>query len=392
MNILSLFDGISCGRVALERAGIKVDKYYASEIDKYAIQITQKNYPDTIQVGDVNNYVDWNIDWNSIDIVMGGSPCQDLSIAKKDRKGLDGEKSGLFWRFVEVLNKAKPKYFLLENVASMSQDAKQIITDILGVEPIMINSALVSAQQRKRLYWTNIPNITQPEDKCVLLKDILISGEAYPVRIPKYGENDKSRPLTAHYSNNCGGWIDRINDPNPAKQQVDLIAEPIKYGDEKNIKNILRNYGSKGKIVTIDNEKSPTIIAAMGSGGGNGIYYASKQVNLIENPVINNKKSNYVGEIVNSGYKNGKQSSIEYRIYSVLGKSLSLNGFSTNYKIDLPDGDYMIRKLYPLECERLQTLPDNYTHGVSNSQRYKAIGNGWTVDVIAHILSGIKEI
>lgn len=324
MNVLSLFDGISCGQLALQRAGIKVDKYFASEIDKYAIKITQKNFPETIQLGDVNNFEEWDLP--QIDLLIGGSPCQDLSIAKQDRKGLDGERSGLFWRYVDCLHKFKPKYFLLENVASMPKKAKETITKTLGVEPIMINSALVSAQQRKRLYWTNIPNVDLPKDKGFILKDILISINNEIVRIPKYGDETKSRPITAHYSNNCGGWIDRINDPNPAKQQIDLIAEPIR-----------------------------------------------------------------IGQIGKAGQAN--------RVYSVQGKSVCLNanggggGAKTGlYKIDLPDGDYIIRKLYPIECERLQTLPDNYTlcEGVSNTQRYKCIGNAWTVDVIAHIFKNIK--
>src|SRR3990167_966198 len=151
MRILSLFDGISCARVSLGRAGIPVEDYYASEVDKYAIQIAQKNYPDTIQLGDVREIGDYLKD--SIDLLIGGSPCQDLSIAKKDRKGLDGERSGLFWEYVRILKEVKPKYFILENVNSMPKEAKQIITETLGVEPIMINASLVSAQNRKRLFW-----------------------------------------------------------------------------------------------------------------------------------------------------------------------------------------------------------------------------------------------
>src|SRR3990167_2785936 len=157
MNILSLFDGISCARVALERTGIPVTKYYASEIDKNAIAVAMKNYPDTIQLGDVETITKdllasymGNVE---IDLLVGGSPCQDLSIAQKNRKGLDGERSGLFWEYVRLLKEVKPKWFILENVASMSKEAKDIITKKLGVEPIMINAALVSAQNRKRLFW-----------------------------------------------------------------------------------------------------------------------------------------------------------------------------------------------------------------------------------------------
>ena len=290
MNVLSLFDGISCGQVALDRAKIEVDNYYASEIDKYAIQITQKNYPNTIQLGDVKE-IDFTQFIGEIDLIIGGSPCQDLSIAKADRKGLNGSRSGLFFKFVEAIETIKPKYFLLENVASMSKENRNKITEILGVEPIMINSALLSAQQRKRYYWTNIPNVQQPEDKGILLQDILEDGLAYL---------NKAESLTSTNTDS-------------------MVCKPIRLGQ----------FGK----------------------GGQG-----------------------------------------QRIYSVKGKSVSLGlGGSSkeNYKIDLPDGDYIVRKLTPVECERLQTLPDNYTEGISNSQRYKCLGNGWTVDVIAHILKNL---
>jgi DNA-cytosine methyltransferase len=182
MKVLSLFDGISCARVALERAGIPVEEYYASEVDKYAMSISQKNYPDIYQLGsviDINGKKFGTLarGFDNIDLLIGGSPCQDLSIAKKDRKGLDGERSGLFWEYVRILKEVKPKYFILENVNSMPKEAKQIITETLGVEPIMINASLVSAQNRKRLFWTNIPNVIQPEDKGILLKDILENGD-----------------------------------------------------------------------------------------------------------------------------------------------------------------------------------------------------------------------
>ena len=204
MKVLSLFDGISCARVALERAGFDIEKYYASEIDKYAIQIAQKNYPDTTQVGSVTELK--GEDFKDIDLLIGGSPCQDLSIAKKDRQGLKGARSGLFYEYVRILNEVKPRYFILENVNSMPKEAKEQITEIMGVEPIMINAALVSAQNRKRLFWTNIPNVTQPEDGGILLRDILEKDvdEKYNVNLSeKYGlkglyeQDSKSKALTA---------------------------------------------------------------------------------------------------------------------------------------------------------------------------------------------------
>lgn len=320
MKVLSLFDGISCGRLALERAGIPVEKYYASEIDKYAIQIAQKNYPDTIQVGDVNklNY----LELLDVDIVIGGSPCQDLSIAKQNRQGLRGERSGLFWKYVEALEVIHPKYFLLENVASMRNEDRDAITETLRklypeTECVMINSALVSAQQRKRYYWTNW-HVEQPQDKGILLKDILESGNGTPCAM-RTREDELGKFKRVETKND-----DKANSLTSV-QTDSMVAEPVRIGE----------------------------LDGLGKGQAN-------------------------------------------RIYSVRGKSVCLNanggggGAKTGlYQVVLPDGDYIIRKLTPIECERLQTLPDNYTAGVSNTQRYKAIGNGWTVDVIAHILKQI---
>ena len=209
MKILSLFDGISCWYVALERAGIKIDKYYASEIDKYAIEISKKNHPDIIHIGDVN---DIDFSQYDVDMVIWWSPCQDLSIAKANRQWLNWARSWLFRKFVEAVRTIKPKYFLLENVSSMSKEAREIISNELWVEPILINSALVSWQQRKRLYRTNIPWVTQPEDKHIMLKDILESWISW---------SDKSVCLTANYS-----WAYFPHDY--LRSQRQMVAEPIR--------------------------------------------------------------------------------------------------------------------------------------------------------------------
>jgi len=169
INVLSLFDGMSCGQIALERAGFKVNNYYASEIDKYAIQVTMKNYPNTIQVGDITKLK--GSDFPHIHILMGGSPCQGFSLAGK-QLNFNDPRSALFFEYVRLLKEVKPDYFLLENVR-MKKEYQDVISKELGVEPILINSALVSAQNRKRLYWTNIPNVTQLEDKHIYLKDII---------------------------------------------------------------------------------------------------------------------------------------------------------------------------------------------------------------------------
>ena len=240
MRVLSLFDGISCGQLALRRAGVKIDVYYASEIDKYAIQVTQKNFPNTIQLGDVTK-IDFTQFIGKIDLLIGGSPCQDLSIAKKDRKGLEGSRSGLFFKYVEALQTIKPKYFLLENVASMKKEDRDIITEIMGVEPIMINSALVSAQQRKRYYWTNIPNVIQPEDKSVFLKDIIEGGAM--------SYQDKSFALTTRYS---GASFEH----DFQKHKKSFAAEPVRVGIYGN--------GGQGQRIYSVNAKS----VCLGTGGG----------------------------------------------------------------------------------------------------------------------------
>lgn len=393
MKVLSLFDGISCGRLALERAGIPVEKYYASEIDKYAIQVTQKNRPDTIQVGDVTklNY----LELLDIDMVIGGSPCQDLSIAKQNREGLHGARSGLFWKYVEALEVIRPKWFLLENVASMRNEDRDAITATLKkiypeTECIMINSALVSAQQRKRYYWTNW-HVEQPQDKGILLKDILESGESL---------NDKSHCLDANYHK--GTSLEYY----AKKRNRELVAV--------NIDNYFRKYGTKGKIMSADTEKTQCLTASMGCGGGNnpliaepvilqkGHGYNPGGIKKDKAPTLTSggswEQNNSVVEPVRIGELDGLGKGQANRIYSVRGKSVCLNanggggGAKTGlYKVDLPDGDYIIRKLTPVECERLQTLPDNWTAGVSNTQRYKAIGNGWTVDVIAWIFSQLPK-
>lgn len=274
MNVLSLFDGMSCGQLALNKAGIGYDTYYASEIDAYAIKITQKNFPNTIQLGSITSVKAANL--KPIDLLIGGSPCQGFSAAGK-HLAFNDPRSQLFFEYVRILKECDPKYFLLENVKMKKQD-QDIISGLLGVEPIMINSALVSAQNRLRLYWTNIPNVNQPQDKGILPSSIL------------------------------------ENNPDP------------KYNfSQTTINRFIRR---KTRVLSATSPKFGTLIAG----------------------------------------------------YSKLG--------SCSYGVD--DG-HTIRQLTPIEAERLQTVPDNYTEGVSNTRRYHALGNGWTVDVIAHILTNIKN-
>ena len=216
MKVLSLFDGISCGQIALERTGIPVDVYYASEIDKYAIQITQKNYPDTIQLGDVTK-IDFKQFEGKIDLLIGGSPCQDLSIIG-NRKGLEGERSRLFYKYVEALETIKPKYFLLENNVKMPNEAKETISKVLGVKPVLINSSSFSAQNRKRLYWTNISINKNIPDKNILLQSIL-----------EFGETLRTKSKTVRVGGGGTRWGDRHewDRPNPDRVYTTIELERL---------------------------------------------------------------------------------------------------------------------------------------------------------------------
>ena len=320
MNVLSLFDGLSCGNIALEKAGIKVDNYYASEIDQYSIKIANKNYPGIIQLGDVTKFDETKLP--KIDLLIGGSPCQGFSFGGK-QLNFDDPRSKLFFVYAYMLKQLKPKYFLLENVR-MAKQSQDVISEYLGVEPIEINSSLVSAQNRKRLYWTNIPNVTQPEDKGILLKEILL--------------DDAEEPMLSNI-----------------------------YG------------GFKEKKPRVHTDKSVTIRAA--SGGG-----AIPSIKLKQH--INNE----------SATKKGKA----YALTASYSKAVAWNSIQKKQRTMIPitssneTGSNIYngtkyRKLHPVECERLQTIPDGYTSGVSNSQRYKMLGNSFTADIIAHIFKGIKE-
>ena len=393
INVFSMFDGMSCGQLALKKAGIPVGTYHASEIDKWAIQITKKNFPFTFDMGDITKLEDWRLEFIrdeiGIDLVIGGSPCQGFSFAG-NQLNFDDPRSKLFFDFVRVLKILKPKYFLLENVR-MKKESQDIISEYLGVEPIAINSNLVSAQNRYRLYWTNIP-FDIPEDKGIILADILEDGVT---------DREKSHCLDANYFkggnlksyfekhrrqlvfNNKGGAIrGRYNKDGKIQQQLELrpdektntlttvqkdnvvVSGCIQVG-EADIKGhdiLKRVYSPKGK--------SPTITAHAGKG----------TVPKIINKCIQ------VGEADLKGFD------IIKRVYSPKGKAPTLTTMGGGHREPKVIVDELTwRKLTVKECERLQTVPDGYTEGVSNTQRYKMLGNGWTVDVIAHILKGIKE-
>ena len=437
--------------LALQRAGIPVENYDAFEIDKYAVKISQKNFPGIVHHG---NVFDGDFTkFRGYDLLIGGSPCTYWSIAKKGREtDCNGEGFRLFMEFVRALNESGCRYFLYENNYSIHKNIKDEISERLGVEPVMINSSLVSAQNRKRCYWTNIPNITQPEDKGIMLVDILENGISWQdksycmtasyqgaelkntlerkqrtmVAVPVDTVEGKSHTFPASYYK-AGTNIFPSYKAEKSRQK---IAVPVETAvDEKGEKfvvglspipiNTFNNEGEKARTLMAGYYKygEATLIKNKGFKGGTtavaepvyacaerGRYNADGSTQQhIEirsdgkmNCLTTVQKNTLVCRPVRLGqYGKGGQGQ---RIYSVHGKSVTLSangggqGAKTGlYRIDLPDGDYIIRKLTPVEAERLQTLPDNYTEGVSNTQRYKCIGNGWTVDVIAHILRGLKN-
>ena len=392
LKVVSLFDGISCGRIALDRAGFAVSSYIAFEIDKFPRSITRYKYPDTIHCGDVleadfTKYVG--------DLVIGGSPCTFWSVAKANR---EVDKGGAGWKlfmcFVNAVRQISPRYFLYENVASMPRNIKEYISEELGCEPILINSALVSAQQRKRLYWTNIPCIAQPEDKGILLKDILESELTY---------QDKSHCIVAKYQG-----IEFHN--SITRKQRTMIAEPATNKD--NSQSLCTRYYKENTLSKLKHGKTGLFIAQETGAAlrtredENGRF---KRLEVRHDKKLNALTTVQTDSVVCSPVRIGElgKGGQGNRIYSVRGKTISVmahgGGYGAKtglYKVDLPDGDYVIRKLTPIEAERCQTLPDNYTAfgvddkgkevKISNTQRYKAVGNAWTVDVIVHILKHME--
>ena len=312
MRVLSLFDGISCARVALERAGHTIDTYYASEVEVNAIKVAQKNHPTTVQLGSVVGLVP-----PECDLLIGGSPCVDLSIAKKNRKGLEGEHSGLFWEWVRVWKEAKPKWWVLENVASMPKKDRDIITKELGVEPVMFNAALVSAQSRKRLFWTNI-KFDLPEDRGIMLKDILQAPAEVDERMLVKG--GKSACIDANYHK----------------------GSSLEHAIKKKVRTMVKVGREIGRRLNADGHR------------------ADADATLTYQRRIETREDGKCGTLT-----------------SVQKDNLVVSD--------------VVRKLTPIECERLQGLPDNYTEGIAMTHRYKCCGNAFNVDVVAHILRGIPN-
>ena len=377
MNVLSLFDGCSGGQLALDRAGIPVYRYYASEIDKYAIKVTQANFPNTIQLGDVTHLKDWyatRTPYNSepIDLLMGGSPCQGFSFAGHQLQFAD-PRSKLFFEYIRVRDELKPKYVLLENVR-MAKKSQDVISEYMGFEPQALNSNLLSGQNRYRLYWfgklvgntyKQIP-IPPMVDKGIVMQDILEHGYA----TEEMTSGGKSHCLTARY-NGAVWWnsIERkqrtmVLKDNPTMSKDGLIR--VGTADLKGHDSIKRVYAQEGK--------APTLTTMQGG---------HREPKVAIGRIVNRRLDEH-------GTRKDDQLDLPFTRQLEVRDDGKSNCLTTVQKDNVVVSKDMWRKLTPLECERLQTLPDNYTNHVSNSQRYKMIGNGWTVDVIAHILKGIQ--
>jgi len=327
INVLSCFDGMSCGQLALEQAGIQVATYFASEVDKHAMKVTQRNYPNTRQVGDITRIK--GSDFPAIDLLIGGSPCQGFSFAGK-QLNFNDPRSRLFFEFVRLLEETKPTYFLLENVL-MKKEYEQVITDCLGVEPVLINSALVSAQNRRRLYWTNIPNVTQPQDKGITWGDVRERG----VNQENY-----------YYSTKAMQWL-------------------AKMSRERN----------KTLTVHADHDKMQMLEASHCKK-----YSLQRFFGIPDLP-----ESKQLADKMRAGLSADQP--IEFQRDGNTLVTVEKEGATMPFADGLPSGEFFFRYITPLECERLQGVPDNFTSCVSDTQRYKMLGNGWTVGIIAHILS-----
>jgi DNA (cytosine-5)-methyltransferase 3A len=377
MRVLSLFDGISAGQLALQRAGIDVETYYASEIDKYAIQVTKKNFPNTIHLGDITKWQEWDIDWSTIDLVIGGSPCQGFSFAGK-QLNFEDPRSRLFFVFVDICHRVideNPKMkFLLENVR-MKKEYQDVITQYMGVSPIAINSSLVSAQNRYRLYWTNIPNVTQPDDCGIFLKDIILD------------EVDDKYYLTAEAID----YMCRLRNGKPRweyhKNPIDGKAACLTANMYKGVPyGVLKFTGAAQRGRYNEDGSTEQRIEFREDGKSNCLTSVQKDSLVGTLIVPEATKKGYVEIQPNERVDLTFINSTTRRGRRMEDKSNCLT--AANYDYCWYDG-YICRKLTPIECERLQTFPDDWTEGISNSQRYKALGNSWTVDVITHIFKNI---
>lgn len=396
MKVLSLFDGMSCGQIALKQLGVIPDVYYASEIDSHAIKQTQLNFPDTVQLGDVTKWREWNIDWKSLDLILAGSPCQGFSFAGK-QLAFDDPRSKLFFMFIDILNHVRSfnpnVLFLLENV-NMKKSHMRVISEYCGVFPVNINSNLVSAQNRDRWYWTNIrtkqiglfgelhSDIPQPEDKGILLRDILeeVADEKYYIKSKtmlsfiqdkwridkKYTQinGSKALPLLARqYQNWCGDYakIDVKGNVSANQFKSSCFTAGAHSGGNHSDMDLILQRSRGNNAGGLFEGKTPTLSAC-----------SWKQNNML---------------CISS---NQKHATISLNKSTPMVSAMGMGGghvpMITSEELQCKT-DIRIRRLTPVECSRLQTIPSWYQWKCSDTQIYKMLGNGWTVDVIAHILS-----
>ena len=366
MNVLSLFDGMACGLISLKRSGIKVNNYYASEIDKYASAVARFNHPEIKHIGDIENIKVGAL--GKIDLILAGPPCQGFSCSGS-RLDFEDPRSLLFFKAIDILwdvQKINPDVkFIIENVSSMRKEVQRQLTELLEIEPIEINSNLVSAQNRNRNYWTNLSMPGQPKDKGIFLKDIL--------------ESNVDDKYYLHENSISG------------KRALKYLADGLRFENEKS-KTLTTNAG-RG----FSSASSTCLIVQVPRGKNAGGIKAidGKSPTLSSNAWVNN---NHLFEMIR---KNGDEKTflkvskkLRRKPDQLKASTLTCGAKSAgdHSAMDLIlYNDFSFRRFTPIECERLQTLPDNYTEGVSNTQRYKMIGNGWTVDIIAHILRGLTE-
>lgn len=414
--VLGLFDGLSGGQIALNRLGAKIDKYYASEIDKYAIAVTQYNYPNTIQLGDVTKWEEWDIDWSEIDMVTGGFPCQSWSVSGKQLGDKD-PRGMLFWTMLDIIKKVREHNssatFLIENV-KMKKEFEQYITfhteQALGtVHKILVDSALVSAQSRKRYYWTNIEGVTQPADKGICLQDIIESVNP---------DSIKSYCIDANYFK--GGNLKQYFEK--SRRQI-VFDTPIQVGHINQNHRGSRIYATNGKSVTLAASgggwgmKTGLYLDTTATGAAERVRYGSDGKSVVRTELRDDGKSNSVIAENKAKYLLAEMqvpitfSRHEHLSGAELDKSLPLEasnwrGLNRNQRqtavaSDLDSDQIVVRMLTPIECERLQTVEDNWTKlglfdgkvkEIAKTNRYEILGNGWTIDVIAHIMSFIPQI
>lgn len=403
MNVLSLFDGMSCGQISLKDMGVNVTQYYASEIDKHAIEQTQLNFPNTIQLGSVTNWQKWDIEWDKIDLVMAGSPCQGFSFAGK-QLAFDDPRSKLFFEFIAILrhvqNHNPNVKYLLENV-KMAKEHELVISRYCGVAPIEINSALVSAQNRQRLYWTNISNepyglfgdmhctIPKPKDRSILLRDILES-EVYE----KYYLKSENVLALLKYNNrqkeNGTGFSAKFRDADIIDKmdclkiggggKDDLICVAQRGRGEDNAQQLEHRFDNKTNCLT-SVQKDNYILYKEGYEQDSRAYFKDDKSGTLD--LQPGRQKVIVHNMMPRSSKTGKGGT--GHLTRTDGKTYCLDTGQTN----AVEFNYRIRRLTPTECSRLQTIPSWYKWQCSDTQQYRMLGNGWTVEVIKHILSHI---